>query len=439
VHTESDSPGSLGPRRGRFHAAETGAGLRGERARSLFGGPARGHRDGYDVDGNRVKTTVTPPAGAGTAVVTNMLVDTSGGLSQVVAETDAAGVLGALYVRAGDELLEVMRPVPGGTWSTRYVHSDALGSVRTLTDETGTTTDTRGYEAFGTKNVQAGSDPLAYGFAGEPFEGVSKLAYHRARWMDPRVGRFNGMDPAGGTSERPGSLHRYVYAGNNPLGLIDPTGLAYTSAFGQAVETYLWYQYVNDHPGDVVLPQGGQITFRGGGGAPNPFTYLKPDITNLSGTYLYPTESRRHGLWVEVKPLSRDGIKDAIVQAAAYDVVLGIAPVALGTTPILPEIWKPMEDVISVNNVVLLTFNVGGVLFYTDRLELRGQLRQVTTLAAVSALLSTAAFAAAISGEVGGTAGSIARLFTAGSAADTVNLDATIGSAGSLGAMGFVF
>jgi RHS repeat-associated protein len=112
-----------------------------------------------------------------------------------------------------------------GTWSTRFVHSDGLGSVRVLTDETGATVDKRGYEAFGTKNVEAGSDSLAYGFAGEPFEPTSKLAYHRASWMDARVGRFEGMDSFEGVPDFPPSLHRYVYANGNPANEIDPSGL----------------------------------------------------------------------------------------------------------------------------------------------------------------------------------------------------------------------
>ena len=164
-----------------------------------------------------------PPPGATAA--TNFLVDTSGGLSQVVVDTDGAGNLTAYYVRVGDELLEVVRPgSTAGTWSTRFVYSDGLGSVRVLTDESGTTIDSRAYEAFGTKNVEAGSDPLTYGFAGEPFEGTSKLAYHRARWMDARGGRFEGMDPKGASPKRPVSLHRYLYAGNEPVDAVDPTG-----------------------------------------------------------------------------------------------------------------------------------------------------------------------------------------------------------------------
>jgi RHS repeat-associated protein len=177
----------------------------------------------YDPDGNRVQTTVT--SSGGTAMQDNLLVDTTGALSQVVAESDGSGNLTALYVRVGDELLEVMRPgATTGTWTTRFIHHDGLGSVRALTDETGTTTDTRAYEAFGTKNVEAGNDPLAYGFAGEPFEPTSLLAYHRARWMDARVGRFAGMDPLDGNIRLPVTLQRYVYVTNNPVSLIDPRG-----------------------------------------------------------------------------------------------------------------------------------------------------------------------------------------------------------------------
>jgi hypothetical protein len=85
------------------------------------------------TQGNWVGACGTP----GAPMTTNYLVDTSGGLSQAVAETDGNGNLAAYYLRVGDELLAVMRPgATAGTWSTRFVHSDGLGSVRALTDET---------------------------------------------------------------------------------------------------------------------------------------------------------------------------------------------------------------------------------------------------------------------------------------------------------------
>jgi RHS repeat-associated protein len=196
----------------------------------------------YDPDGNRVQTSVTPSGGA--ATTTNMLVDTVGSLSQVVAETDGSGNLATLYVRAVDELLAAMRPgSTPGTWNTRFVHHDGLGSVRALTDETGTTADTRGYEAFGMKNVEAGNDSLAYGFAGEPFQTATMLAYHRARWMDERVGRFLGMDAPAGHGQNCGhrvrfgnrsgwpnayigGVHAYIYADDEPADFNDPSGYA---------------------------------------------------------------------------------------------------------------------------------------------------------------------------------------------------------------------
>lgn len=42
--------------------------------------------------------------------------------------------------------------------------------------------------------------------------------------MDPQTGRFVSEDPFGGDPNGPVSLHRYLYANQSPLMLIDPTG-----------------------------------------------------------------------------------------------------------------------------------------------------------------------------------------------------------------------
>ncbi|MDH5658207.1 MAG: RHS repeat-associated core domain-containing protein, partial [Nitrosopumilus sp.] len=171
--------------------------------------------------GVRVRTSVTPPAAA--PVVTDYLVDTSGALSHVVAETDATGELQAYYVR-GDDLLAVVRPV-GLMYASRWYHADGLGSVRRLTDETGAVTDTYTYSAFGERLEHTGTDPQPYAFTGEPLDLNVGWQYHRARWMDPGVGRFAGMDPFEGTTDAPLSLHKYGYAAQQPVTRVDPTGL----------------------------------------------------------------------------------------------------------------------------------------------------------------------------------------------------------------------
>jgi hypothetical protein len=56
------------------------------------------------------------------------------------------------------------------------------------------------------------------------------LGYHRARWMDARVGRFYGTDPEEGRPLHPLSLHRYIYAGADPVDNADPAGREYDMA-----------------------------------------------------------------------------------------------------------------------------------------------------------------------------------------------------------------
>jgi RHS repeat-associated protein len=185
----------------------------------------------YDADGNRVQTKVTPLTGPPT--VTNFLVDTSELLSHVVAETDGAGNLKAYYVR-GDDLLTVMRPNGTGGYTSRFYHADGLGSIRRLTDEVGNITDSYTYTSFGELLARNGTDPQPYQFAGEPFDPIIGFYYNRSRWMDPKLGRFLGMDPFGGRSEDPISLHRYLYTNVNPINNVDPSG-RFTLTFGLSV------------------------------------------------------------------------------------------------------------------------------------------------------------------------------------------------------------
>ena len=177
----------------------------------------------YDVDGVRVKTITTTPGPTPSVVTTNYLVDTSGGLSHVVAEIDGANVAQVFYVRAGDELVALARPAGAG-YTARFFHADGIGSIRKLTDETGTITDSYDYTAFGEQILHVGTDPQPYAFAGEPLDPNSGFQYHRARWMDPRVGRFAGMDPWAGNPFDPQTLHKYLYAAADPHNRVDPTG-----------------------------------------------------------------------------------------------------------------------------------------------------------------------------------------------------------------------
>ena len=95
----------------------------------------------------------------------------------------------------------------------------------------GATTDSYRYTAFGDLVDRVGTDPSPFRFAGESLDETSGLYDLRARWLEPGLGRFVSADPFGGFAERPGSLHKYVYAENDPVSLVDPSGL-FASAVG---------------------------------------------------------------------------------------------------------------------------------------------------------------------------------------------------------------
>jgi RHS repeat-associated protein len=184
----------------------------------------------YDGDGNRVSKKVA-------GVTTTYLVDTLNptGYAQVIYESFSGGTAGNReqnhnYVY-GLELISQVRSYQASfnnfTQRIYYVY-DGHGSVRALTDPTGAVTDTYDYDAFG--NLIRSSTTLSsptlnnYLFAGEQFDPDLNLYYNRARYLNTTIGRFWSMDTYEGNDEDPQSLHKYLYAENNPANSTDPSG-----------------------------------------------------------------------------------------------------------------------------------------------------------------------------------------------------------------------
>ncbi|KIL41464.1 hypothetical protein SD70_07480 [Gordoniibacillus kamchatkensis] len=104
-----------------------------------------------------------------------------------------------------------------------FISKDHLGSPRVIFGRDKQARAYYNYGPFG--ELLAGnssSDALASsfsrGYTGQEFDSELGLYNFRARWYDPAIGRFYAPDPAYQFASP------YVYAGNNPINMIDPTG-----------------------------------------------------------------------------------------------------------------------------------------------------------------------------------------------------------------------
>jgi RHS repeat-associated protein len=158
----------------------------------------------YDAIGRRVSKT------AGTSVY-KYLYDGDDILQSTVGGSVARFVQGPGI----DEHLAV--EVPGGP--SYYYHADGLGSTLLLTDANRTPIFAYAYDSFG--QLQSGSAVSGYAFTGREWDAETGLYYYRARYYDPKIGRFISQDPFGFAA----GVNFYAYVWNRPTGYRDPYGL----------------------------------------------------------------------------------------------------------------------------------------------------------------------------------------------------------------------
>ena len=97
--------------------------------------------------------------------------------------------------------------------------------MRLLTDAAGAVANRYDYDSFG--NLEAASyETVAnpYAFTARERDAESGLMFYRARYYDPKIGRFISEDPIGFEGE---DLNIYRYVFNAPTNLLDPTGTSY--------------------------------------------------------------------------------------------------------------------------------------------------------------------------------------------------------------------
>jgi|GEM_PF-2943704 len=115
-----------------------------------------------------------------------------------------------------------------------YVVADQVGSERMLVDESGEIRQLRTHLPYGKQTRNASGNISDYQFSGKRKDGTG-LYYFGQRYYDLKTGRWLTADPAG-------QYHSpYVYVGNNPINMVDPTGelgiLTWASAIYNGIQT----------------------------------------------------------------------------------------------------------------------------------------------------------------------------------------------------------
>jgi RHS repeat-associated protein len=154
----------------------------------------------YDALGRRTSKTIS-------GQTTQFLYDGN----DIVLESGASGV--ANYLRS----LNIDEPFVRQSSASEFYHTDALGSVLTLTGQTGAVQTTYNYEAFGKATI-TGTSTNPFQYTGRENDGTG-LYYYRTRYYTSQYHRFISEDPIRA------DITLYAYAGNRPLVATDPFGL----------------------------------------------------------------------------------------------------------------------------------------------------------------------------------------------------------------------
>jgi RHS repeat-associated protein len=137
----------------------------------------------------------------------------------ITEELDSGGNLVAHYTQ-GDGIDEPLALT--GTGGTYYYHADGLGSITSLTNGSGQLAASYVYDSFGKLTTSTGTITNPFQYTGREFDTETGLYYYRARFYDPKAGRFVSEDPI----RFAGGINFYSYVENEPVSLVDPYGNA---------------------------------------------------------------------------------------------------------------------------------------------------------------------------------------------------------------------
>src|SRR3989449_10224039 len=228
-----------------------------------------------DTRGRRVKKTVH-------GVTTNYFYSGS------VVISEKQGSTWTDYIFFGNQ--RIAQQTGSSLTTAKFLHADHLNSTRGCTDATGNSAGTCDYEPFG--EVQPGttcSVPTNYRFAGMEWDSETSLYHTWFRQYDMNQGRWMNVDPLPGSPDKPQSLDRYTYVLNDPVNLVDPSGLFCVVEFHWALFDAIFYRegnpYISSSWALVPSLRCEPERLDGDGGGPGGGTHKRDVVKEFSGTF----------------------------------------------------------------------------------------------------------------------------------------------------------
>ena len=139
---------------------------------------------------------------------------------------------------------------------TFFYHSDHLGSTSYITDDHTNITQYDAYLPYGELLVDehSSSEDMPYKFNGKELDEETGLYYYGARYMDPKISMWLGVDPL---MEKYTNVSGYVFCHSNPIVRIDRDGCAdYFSISGKFIRSDKSKDkniYIRTSSGNVLL------------------------------------------------------------------------------------------------------------------------------------------------------------------------------------------
>ncbi len=204
----------------------------------------------YDAEGQRVRKAVG-------ATVDEYVYDNAG---HQVGDMQPNGAMKRMELYAGGRHLATYDIASNATY---FIHGDWLGSERLRTTSAGAAYESCSNLPFGDgQQCAGGADISPLHFTGKPRDAETTLDYFGARYYASSMGRFMSPDLLTVTFARqvdPQQLNLYAYVRNNPLKLVDPTGMYIDDSKLSEKDMAKWAQVCalaaqTDSNGDLLHP-----------------------------------------------------------------------------------------------------------------------------------------------------------------------------------------